>query len=272
MTQQLQPPSRPGQSAGSETPPAQPRPTASGGSTPSVPLHGDRRSLRVAAVLLILGELVYAVATPMHPGGNDPIDQFVMYAADTSWGTVHAIQFASAIMLAFGVLALVHGLNVNSGARGLVNRFAGAAAVAGIAVNAAVYAVDGVALKQAADSWVSAPAAAQPALFAALQAIRGVEWGLRGYAAYTLGLSLVLLAIVIVSTARVPRTVGYLIGLTGLVYIALGVGYGDGYTALSDHSTVGNISYYLVVLVWIWAIWLLVTAWRMAEPDPAAVR
>jgi hypothetical protein len=226
----------------------------------------------VAAVLLILGELVYAVATPMHPGGTDPIDQFVMYAADSSWGAVHAIQFASAIIIAFGVLALVHGLNVDSGARGLVNRFAGAAAVAGIAVNAVVYAVDGVALKQAADAWVSGPASAQPALFAAVQAIRGVEWGLRGYAAYTLGVSLVLLAIVIVSTARVPRTIGYLVGLTGLVYIGLGAGYGAGYTALSDHSAVGNISYYLVVLVWIWAIWLLVTAWRMTEPDAEVVR
>lgn len=272
MTQQLQPPSRPGQPAGSETPPAQSRPAASEGSAPSVALHGDPRSLRVAAILLILGELIYAIATPMHPGGKDPIDQFVMYAADPSWGTVHTIQFASAIIIAFGVLALIHGLNVNSGGLGLVNRFAGAAAVAGIAVNAAVYAIDGVALKQAADAWVSGPVPAQPALFAALQAIRGLEWGLRSYAAYTVGLSLILLAIVIVSTARVPRTIGYLIGLTGLVYLGLGVGYGDGYTALSDHSTVGNVSYYLVVLVLIWAVWLLVTARRMVEPDAEGAR
>jgi hypothetical protein len=209
-------------------------------------------------MLLIAGEAIYAVATPFHPGGGDPLAEFVMYAGSRSWATVHSIQFASAILVAFGLLALVHGLNVSSEVRGLINRFAGALAVAGIALNGAVYAVDGVALKQAAVAWINGPAAVQPALFAALEGVRGVEWGLRSYAAYTIGLALVLLAIVIVSTAQVPRAIGYLMCLTGLVYLALGVGYGSLYTAISDHLLVGNVSYYLSVLVLIWAIWLLI--------------
>lgn len=273
MTQQLQPPSRHEQSAG---PPqaceGQTGPPPTGWSLGSLGLSGDRRSLRVAAALLIVGEAIYAVATPLHPADKDPISEFVMYAGSQSWATVHAVQFASSVIVTFGLLALVHGLNVSSGIRGLVNRFAAASAVAGLALNGAVYAVDGVALKQAADAWVSGTLATQPALFAAVEAVRGPEWGLRSYAGYTLGLTFILLAVVIVSTARVPRAIGYLMGLTRLVYVALGVGYGSLYTALSDHVMIGNVSYYLLVLVWICAIWLLVVTWRMKEPDPDSFR
>lgn len=273
MTQQLQPPSRPEQSASFQpAPAAQVGPAPTGRSPGSLGFSGDRRSLRVAAALLIVGEAVYAVATPLHPADRDPISEFVMYAGSQSWATVHSVQFASSIIVAFGLLALIQGLNANSGISGLVNRFAAASAVVGIALNGAVYAVDGVALKQAADTWVNGPPATQSALFAAVEAVRGMEWGLRSYAAYTTGLTLILIAVVIVSTARVPQVIGHLVGLTGLVYLALGVGYGSLYTALSDHAMVGNVSYYLLVLVWIWAIWLLVIAWRMKESDAEAIR
>jgi hypothetical protein len=84
---------------------------------------------------------------------------------------------------------LVHVFNVNTGIRGLVSRFGAASAVAVIALNGAIYAVDGVALKQAVDAWVEKPPAAQPAYLAAVEGVRGVEWGLRGYGAYTFGLT-----------------------------------------------------------------------------------
>lgn len=193
-----------------------------------------------------------------------------MYAESRTWELVHSLQFASSVIVAFGLLALVHGLNVNSGICGLVNRFAAAAAVAVLALSGGLYAVDGVGVKEAAGAWVSGPPAEQPALFAAVQGVRGVEWGFRSYVAYSIGLTLILVAIVIVSTARVPRVIGYLMGLSGLMYVAVGVGYGVGYTALSPRSTAGSINYYLFVLVLIWAIWLLVIAGRMKGPDEAA--
>ena len=54
---------------------------------------------------------------------------------------------ASALVVA-GILALFFALNVSSGIRGVVNRFAAASAVAALALNGALYAVDGVALKE----------------------------------------------------------------------------------------------------------------------------
>lgn len=272
MTQQVQPPPHAGQSpAPQQTAAGTTVPTRADGPLPS--LNPNRQSLRLGTALLIIGAVLYMIVTPLlHPGGGTPIAEFQSYAASRSWAAVHSIQFACSVMAAFGLLALVHGLNVTSGTRGLINRFAAATAAALIAINAALYAVDGVALKTAVDGWMSRPAAARPAFLPAVEAVRGVEFGLRGYVAYTTGLALILLAVVIVSTARIPRVVGYLMGLTGLVYIAQGVGWIGLRTVISEHALEGNISYYVLLLVLAWSIWLFLVASRMKQVDTRTFR
>ena len=229
----------------------------------------DRKSLLFSAVLLIAGEVVYEVAYEFHPWnvlsaaivGNTYAATFTAYANSTYWALIHAVQFTGNAMLVFGLLALFSALNVNSGLVGVVNRFAAASAVAALAFFAAVYAVDGVALKQAVDAWVSAPASQQSTYFAVAQGIRGLEWGVRGYSDYLTGLSLVLFATVIVWTARIPRPIGYIMGLSGLAYIAQGYTYGTGYTAISEGPVLDQETYQFFILVW--ALWLLIVAWRM---------
>jgi len=121
-----------------------------------------------------------------------------------------------------------------------------------------VYAVDGVALKQATDAWASAPAVEQAARFASAEAIRWLEWGTRSYQDFMLGLALMLFALVIVWTARVPRPIGYLMGLSGLAFIVLGWVFGaEGFSPIgvapSDAAQV-----FLPASI----IWLLIVAWR----------
>lgn len=261
MSGSVLPPPAPDPGAG--TPPGSPTPD--GASSPPPEPRGDRRSLRLAVALLIAGELVYAVATVLHPDAADPVTAFLLYAGDPSWALVHAMQFLAAVIGTFALLALLHGLAVTTGVRGLVSRFAAAAAVAGLALNGVLYAVDGVALKEVLDSWVSAPAAAAPGWFTVVAGVRGIEWGLRGYVDFSTGLTLILIAIVIVSTGRVSRVVGYLMGVTGLAYIAQGVGYGSSYTAVSDRFVLASTSYEVLTLVW--TIWLLVIVWRMKASD-----
>jgi hypothetical protein len=145
----------------------------------------------------------------------------------------------------------------------MINRFAAASAVAALALNGVLYAVDGVGLKQAVDAWLGAPASQQHAFFAVVQGIRGIEWGLRSYVDFAMGLSLVLLASVISSTARIPRAIGYIMGLSGLLYVVQGYGYGAGYTSISSHFLINSLNYQSLILVW--AVWLLIVAWRRRE-------
>src|SRR5437870_9167174 len=127
-------------------------------------------------------------------------------------------------------------------------------------------AVDGVALKQAVDAWASAPAAEKAARFASAEVVRWLEWGTRSYQSFMFGLTLILFGAVIAGTARVPRLIGYLMGVSGLAYLVQGWVLGsEGFSAT---NTVPQLLAYL--LVFAWSIWLLILAWRMKESVEAA--
>jgi hypothetical protein len=126
--------------------------------------------------------------------------------------------------------------------------------------------VDGVGNKQVDDAWVSAPGAEKAARFASAEAMRWLEWGVRSYLDFALGLALLLFAAAVVWAAGVPRPLAYLMGLSGLTYLVQGWVVGsEGFSG--THST-------LIVLAWIisvaWMIWLVVVARRMQDSQPSA--
>jgi hypothetical protein len=88
--------------------------------------------------------------------------------------------------------------------------------------------------------------------------MRWLEWGVRSYFDFALGLALLLLADAVLQTAWLPRPIVYLMGLSGLTYLAQGWVVGsDGFSG--THST-------LIVLAWAlslaWMIWLIAVARR----------
>jgi hypothetical protein len=119
--------------------------------------------------------------------------------------------------------------------------------------------VDGVALKQVATAWLNAPEAEKAARFASAEAIRWLEWGVRSYQSFMLGLSFILFATVIGLTGRVPRAIGYLMGLCGLAYLVQGWVIGsEGFSAANTTPTLLGYVFWLV-----WSLWLLIVAWRL---------
>ena len=63
----------------------------------------DRKSVRISATLLLVGQLLYIVITQMHAGGdaNNHPAIFAAYARSEIWTAVHVGQFvATAILLA----------------------------------------------------------------------------------------------------------------------------------------------------------------------------
>ncbi|MCD6059031.1 MAG: hypothetical protein K0Q89_2561, partial [Thermomicrobiales bacterium] len=76
-----------------------------------------RPSLRLAATLLLVGQLLYIVVTQFHTGGdanNHPVI-FAAYAGSEIWTAVHVGQFAAMAILLAGLLALVFALDVPAG-------------------------------------------------------------------------------------------------------------------------------------------------------------
>lgn len=229
----------------------------------------NRNLLRLSATLLFVGELFSLLVGLLHPSSGTPNNytvEFTVYANSADWAAVHLGQFVGIAVIIAGLLVLFFALNVLHGTPGWMGRFAAVSAVVALALYGVLQAVDGVALKQAVDAWVSAPVAEQAARFASAEAIRWLEWGTRSYQSFMFGLSLVLFATVIVWTARVPRPIGYLMGLSGLTYLVNGWLLGtEGFSAT---DTVTQLLGY--VLIFAWSIWLLIVAWRMKESVEAA--
>ena len=227
----------------------------------------DRSLLRLSATLVVIGEVLFAIVTLFHAGGpanNHPV-VFAGYARSASWIPVHFGQFVFMAVLLLGLLVLSFALNVGSGALGWVGRFAAVSVVVALALYGGIQAVDGVALKHAVDAWVNAPEAEKATRFAAAETMRWLEWGMNSYQLFTFALTLILLATVIVGTARVPRAIGYLMGLAAIPMLVQSWVLGT--EGFSVPLLAGSLSAVTLPLMLAWSIWLLIVAWRMNEPD-----
>jgi hypothetical protein len=228
----------------------------------------DRSLLRLSTTLVVIGEVLFALVTLFHPGREDPNNHpavFAEYASSGSWIAVHFGQFVLMAVLLAGLLVLSFALNVRSGVLGWVGRFAAVSVVVALALYGVVQAVDGVANKHAVDAWASAPEAEKAARFASAETTRWLEWGTSSYQTFMFALTLILLATVIVWTARVPRPIGYLMGLAAIPYLVQSWVLGTEGFAISWLA--GGLSVVGLPLMLAWSIWLLIVAWRMKEPD-----
>ena len=223
----------------------------------------DRKTLRLSAVLLVVGFILYVIVGLLHPDGpaNNHSVVFAEYASSASWTAVHLGQFAGMAVIIAGLLVLHFALDLRAGGAAWLARLGAVAAAVALGLYGVLQAVDGVALKQAVDAWASAPEADKAARFASAETVRWLEWGTRSYQSFMFGLTLILLGSAVAMTARLPRALGYLMGLSGLAYIAQGWVLGsEGFPAT---NTVAILAGYVLILAWI--IWLAVVAWRTKE-------
>jgi len=226
------------------------------------------RALRLSAGLLLVGQLLYIMVTQFHAGGdaNNHPGIFAAYAANGIWAAVHVGQFVSMAILIAGLLALFFALDVREGTATWAGRFGAVSATAALALYGVLQAVDGIALKQAVNAWAIAPEAEKAARFASAEAIRWLEWGVRSYQDFALGLALLLLAVAVVRLAWAPRPIAYLMGLSGLAYLVQGWVLGS--QGFSPMHSVAIVLAWVVTLVWM--IWLGVVAWRMQDSGLSA--
>ena len=220
--------------------------------------NDDLGSLRLSTTLLLVGQILYILVTQLHadgPANNHPV-VFAEYAGNGIWTVVHLAQFVCMAILLAGLLSFYFAFDVRNETARWVGRFGAATAVVALSLYGALQAVDGVANKQADVAWMSAADAEKAARFASAEAIRWIEWGLRSYHDVALGLSLLLFAVAITQSASIPRSISYLMGTSGLVYVVQGWVVGS-----QGFSQTESI---LIVLAWVlslaWMIWLLLVS------------
>ena len=229
----------------------------------------DRTSPRLAATLLLVGQVLYVVVTLFHTGGeaNNHHAIFAAYAGSMVWTAVHAAQFLCMTVFLAGLFALFFALDVQTATARWAGRFGAALTAVTLALCGGVLAVDGVALKQAVNAWSNAPESEKAARFAAAETMRWLEWGMRSYENFTLGLAVLLFAVVIARTSWTRRPIAYLTGIAGIAYLAQGwtagvEGFSSGHTTAIITAEVVNVT---------WMIWLLVVAWRLQDSAAPSV-
>jgi hypothetical protein len=216
--------------------------------------------LRLSAWLLLAGQVLYVAITLFHAGGpaNDHQVIFAAYAASASWTAVHVAQFLCMSILLAGFLTLFFAMDTPPGAASWSSRVGAAMALVSLALYGAVLAVDGVALKQAVNAWASAPEAEKAARFASAETMRWLEWGMRSYENFALGLTLLLFAATLLRSAWAPRLLALLMALSGLAYFAQGWTAGsEGFSPAHEIAIISS-----EVLNAAWMIWLLILASR----------
>lgn len=218
----------------------------------------DRSALRLAASLLLAGAVMSVIAGGFHPDhqpANNHAAAFLEYANAPASTAIHLGQFAGMLVIVTGLIALFFSVNP----AGWPGRFGVAFALVSLSLYAVLQAVDGVALKQAVDAWAGAPEGEKAARFAAAEAIRWLEWGVRSYQSFTLGLSFVFFAFMLVCTPNVAKLIAYLMALSGIAYLAQGWVLGsEGFSPTNALPTLAGI-----VAVLVWTLWLAIDALRM---------
>jgi hypothetical protein len=218
--------------------------------------RATQSSFRPAAVLLLAGQLLYVVITLFHAGGdaNDHHAIFAAYAGSGSWTAVHAGQFLAMAIMVAGLVALFSVLEGQGGAERWVSRVGTGVAMVAFALYGVLQAVDGVANKQADLAWLNAPNGEKAARFAGAEVVRWIEWGMRSYHDYALGLALLLLAVVALRTAQIPKLLAALIRLTGLQYLVQG--WLVGVEGFSHNMSIAIVVAWVLGVVWMG--WLMV--------------
>jgi hypothetical protein len=140
--------------------------------------------------------------------------------------------------------------------------------VVALALYGVLQAVDGVGNKEVDDAWVGAQTAEKAARFASAEALRWLEWGVRSYHDYALGLALLLVAAALLQSAAAPHAIVSLMGLSGIAYLVQG--WIVGAEGFSGTHTI------MILLAWAlslaWMTWLAVLAWRRQDPQRIQAR
>lgn len=213
----------------------------------------NQLSDKLAGMMAIAGAIALFVGSWLHPMNADPnvpLAAFEEYAADHHWIATHLIQLLGVVLMT-AALVLVSKKLAGGRADALAS-LGMAGAIAGMAVAAALQAVDGIALKAMVNAWMAATTLNKSTIFPAVLAVRQVEIGLAAMTSLLLGATVALYGAGLLVDARFPRWIGWL-GLASGVPGAI-AGIVIAYTGFSELAMSVNMPASMLMLVWMIAL------------------
>jgi hypothetical protein len=217
--------------------------------------------LRVGSIAFIAGMIIAIVSTAFHPSREDPSNHplvFAEYASDDSWVAVHIGQLVGGIMVfAGGFVALYHLLIQSESSMSSILAWIGLAlAIMTASAIGVLQAVDGIALKMAADSWVAAPPEEKATTFMVAEGIRLIEYGTNSIFWIFQGVVAIIFGVAIVKSRLLPTWIGGA-GIIVTIYAGMEVAY-----FAFGYSNIGGLRGISMIIYAIWVIVLGGLMWR----------
>jgi hypothetical protein len=228
----------------------------------------DRSLAQVGAGAALVGAVLLFVSMLLHPrrsDPNDPLAAFAEYAADSLLVISHLGQFVGFATLGVALVALAATLERGRSAAWARIGLGGTAA--GIALVAALQAVDGVALKIKVDRLAAATGEARVLAYEAAFAVRQIDVGLASLVSLLWGFTLTVFGLAILFSTRYPTWLGGFGLLGGVGTVAAGAALA--FTGFSAFAM--TLSMLASVVLLISAVLVGILMWRLA-PQLVVVR
>src|ERR687890_831908 len=228
----------------------------------------ERPMLRMGSVSFLAGLVIALVSTLVfHPTGtgeelmNNPFI-FAVYAEDPLWIASHIGQFAGILLIFAGGFVVLHRLLVKSesGTASALSWLGLVTAVITASTFTILQAVDGIALKIAADTWYAIPPGEEErkAIYLGVaEGIRWTEWGLQSYYRMLWGAASLIFGIAIIKSVILSRWIGAVGIAAGVVTIASGVvmayvGFSSARDFVADLSTFIFYPWLVILGIFMW--------------------
>jgi hypothetical protein len=219
----------------------------------------DHSESKIGATCAIGGSLLLLIGTALHPMDADPSDAvaaFTEYAADQWWVASHLTQLAGIALMDAALLILAKQMEAERGKTW--SYVLAGSAVAGLAVAAALQAVDGIALKTMVNAWMAAPPAQKDMAYHAAFAVRQIEVGLASMLCLLFGLTACLYGVALFAMRTYPGWLDLLAVVGGVLTIIASVVMA--YTGFSAITMAINMPASFLLLVWMFAVGVMM--WR----------
>jgi hypothetical protein len=219
--------------------------------------------LRIGSVAGIVGALLGMVGNLIHPATptDDPEGVARAIAGSQLWVVDHLAIVIGLILMLGTLVAIAE--SIRDGLPGALARLGSVAAVAGITVGLVLVTLDGLAAKQIADAWATAPPDEQAAALRLVLAEETINFALAAlFNVLFAGVTFILYGLAVAWSRVYPRWLGWVVVVAGIGSVAAGLvqAYAGEATTVTRVLT---IIFPTVITLWLVGMSMLV--WRRAS-------
>lgn len=179
---------------------------------------------RIGSTAGIAGALLGMVGNLIHPATpvGDPEGVARTIADSRIWVPGHLAIVVGLVLMLGGLVAIAH--SIQGGLPGALARLGSAAAVAGITVGLVLVTLDGIAAKQIAEAWATAPPGERAAALRLVLAEETINFALAAlFNILFAGVTFILLGLAVAWSRLYPRWLGWVAVVAGVGSVAAGL-------------------------------------------------